>query len=221
MPGHATRPCLRIRRLGVRISSGAHRTGAHSSEALPSLWRHLCWLFDDSFDDSSQPASGVSRHWLTAWSATRPRAAVGRIGEHGQLRLLPDAGELVAHVINRDAHHEFDRFESAPCSSANSLIDRSDVKTCPACDSGSLATGSSGFDSIVRHPPAVPESLGRRIVSHTHNVRTSAGVSAAVAPSTRLGRYCLGIVRSAGKGRLTHPPDRHLPAAHRYIPAVL
>ena len=76
------------------------------------------------------------------------------------------------------------------------------------------------LDVIVRHPPAVPESLGRRIVSHTHNVRTSAGVSAAVAPSTRLGRYCLGIVRSAGKGRLTHP-DRHLRADHRYIPAVL
>src|SRR5271168_596850 len=34
---------------------------------------------------------------------------------------------------------------------------------------------------------SVPDSLGRRIVSHTHNVRTSAGVSAAGAPSTEAG----------------------------------
>jgi hypothetical protein len=41
-----------------------------------------------------------------------PACAVGRLGEYGKLRLLPDAGELVAHVIDRNAHHQFDRLES-------------------------------------------------------------------------------------------------------------
>src|SRR5271170_2363758 len=40
-----------------------------------------------------------------------PARAVGRVGEHRQLRLLPDTGELVAHVIDGDAHDKFDRLE--------------------------------------------------------------------------------------------------------------
>src|ERR1700749_1539789 len=60
----------------------------------------------------------------------------------------------------------------APCSRANSLIERSDVNTLPACDSRSLATGSSGFGCIVTSPFCGPvDSVGRTFTSHTHNVR--------------------------------------------------
>src|SRR5271166_1969570 len=40
----------------------------------------------------------------------------------------------------------------APCSSANSLIDRSEVKIFPACDSRSLATESSPSGCMGRRP---------------------------------------------------------------------
>jgi hypothetical protein len=43
-----------------------------------------------------------------------PARAIRRVGKHGQLRLLPDAGELVTHVIDRNTHHKFYRFKSGP-----------------------------------------------------------------------------------------------------------
>src|ERR1700752_3301032 len=43
-----------------------------------------------------------------------PARAIRRVGKHGQLRLLPDAGELVAHVIDRNAHNKFYRLKPGP-----------------------------------------------------------------------------------------------------------
>src|ERR1700743_1353109 len=64
----------------------------------------------------------------------------------------------------------------APCSRANSLIERAYVTTLPPCDSRSLATGSSGFGCIVTSPFCGPvDSVGRTFTSHTHNVRLRAG----------------------------------------------
>lgn len=42
---------------------------------------------------------------------------------------------------------------------ANSLIDKSEVKTFAAWDSRSLATGSSWLGCMVKYPPAVPDSV--------------------------------------------------------------
>src|SRR5246127_478245 len=43
-----------------------------------------------------------------------PARAVGRLGKHGELGLFADAGELVAHVVNRDTHHPIAWFETGP-----------------------------------------------------------------------------------------------------------
>ena len=43
-----------------------------------------------------------------------PARPVRRLGEHGQLGLLPDAGELVAHVVDRDTHHQIEWLETGP-----------------------------------------------------------------------------------------------------------
>src|SRR6202000_1805432 len=59
----------------------------------------------------------------------------------------------------------------APCSKANSLIERSDVNTLPACESRSLATGSSGFGCMVNTLLRFPPSVGRTTIAYTHYVR--------------------------------------------------
>ena len=53
-PGHASRPCLRIRRLGVRIPSGAPRSEALSVSVTAPLF-----IMDESFDDLTDLTGGV------------------------------------------------------------------------------------------------------------------------------------------------------------------
>ena len=43
-----------------------------------------------------------------------PARPISRLGEHRQLGLLPDTGELVAHVVDRDAHHQVEWLETCP-----------------------------------------------------------------------------------------------------------
>ncbi len=43
-----------------------------------------------------------------------PARPIRRLGEHRKLGLLPDTGELVAHVVDRDTHHEIERLETGP-----------------------------------------------------------------------------------------------------------
>lgn len=73
----------------------------------------------------------------------------------------------------------------APCSNANSLIDKSDVNDFSACDSRSLATGSSELDCIVVRPSCgVCQRTTRKPCSVCH--QRPQGIGGVLAPATLL-----------------------------------
>ena len=102
---------------GFSVYRTAVPTAMNSRCSPPSPW----WRQVEA--DADDPV-GIERIGFSLHARHRiPARPVGRLGQDTQFLLLPDAGELVADVIDRDAHHQLDRFEPGPVQERE-LVDR-------------------------------------------------------------------------------------------------